>query len=531
MAGLKERLIALFICSSMVFSLFSCSANKNLYFSKISADKKTAVITNNINKSEVRVNIIKESEINEKSSSDSFANAADFGLSEDENADNMKAIAKAIASLKNGGTVYIPSGTYKIKKQIYIYRPNITICGAGPSTHLIYDFEQKSFHTSDTASFFCVVSGISSIIFRDIVLEYHGEFFPEFGHSYDGKINAINICRSSDILIENVEAFGFNSCAVYVSGTDTNETANDIIIRGCYFHHNRVGGVLYGYVNGLTITDCILEYHGSRPDGGTGYGSAGSSGAYPMNVRVINNQCNYNYRKGIDLHAGENIVIEGNTCRGNRLYGIYCEGPKTNHVVIKNNIVSDMSREKLDIGEPYTWLSGIDVGTATNTDGVYYDFQVIGNIIENHGLVQGSAYGICGYFSFDKGSVIIKDNIFNCTEITNFVRFSGDGSINSSCDISFNVSGNQFYAEKADGDPILISKYNSLIFSDNQISVKKPNTGRVVYINNDALSSTIFTGNNIDTGNSSSSVYSITRTSGTKGLIIENNIVNGSIKN
>ena len=59
---------------------------------------------------------------------------------------------------------------------------------------------------------------------------------------------------------------------------------------------------------------------------------------------LTNNTCNYNKRKGIDVHSGENIEIINNKCRGNFAYGIACvTNNKTNEPLkdyfIKNNVI------------------------------------------------------------------------------------------------------------------------------------------------------------------------------------------------
>ncbi|MBR5452845.1 MAG: right-handed parallel beta-helix repeat-containing protein [Clostridia bacterium] len=270
-----------------------------------------------------------------------FFNVLDFGAEGDGVTDDTEACRRALAVVDNGGTVYFPKGTYLISDQLFISADNVTVRGDGNATKLLYTRVQDD-SPMENQSLIGLKPGIRGVTVKDLHMEYQGEFYGEEGQSYSGRICGIYFLEAHRVLVENVEIDRFNHTAVYVSG-NSSAYATDVTVRDCYLHHNRVGGILYGFVDGIIIENNVMEYHGSEKDGGTGYGSAGFSGAIPLNVRVINNEANYNYRKGIDLHAGENAVIEGNTCRGNRLYGIYVEGPCTNHVIIKNNIVSDSS--------------------------------------------------------------------------------------------------------------------------------------------------------------------------------------------
>jgi len=507
--------------------LVSCTSGDGTGFiSSVDEDGMYVVIEED----EVRVDFLKETApvTEEESQREDFVNVLDFGAVGDGVTNDTVACQKALRKANHGGVVYFPAGTYLVTKQLYAHGDNVVIKGDGNATKIIYQREQKTIDQVTEVSLWGLRAGARNVTIRDMYMEYRGEYFPNFGSSYSGKINGIYITEAHDILIENVEITGFNSSAINLAG-NPNAYATDIVVRDCYLHHNRVAGVLYGYVDGLIITNSVMEYQGSSLDGGTGYGSAGSSGAYPENVRVLNNECNYNQRKGIDLHAGENVIIEGNTCKGNRLYGMYVEGSKSNHVVIKNNIVSDMGREKLDIGSPYTWLSGIDIGTASDDPDRFYDYEVVGNIIEGHGLVQGSAYGICGYFAFTRGKVTIKDNIMRCDEITNFIRFSGDPTVTNKTDINFIIEGNQLYAKKAKYHSVMAGRFNSLIFTNNTVVIDECTSSiKALHANNNASASTTIVSFNVVTApkmRTTPFVFNTERPSG--GFVKENNIFNG----
>ncbi|MBE6551792.1 MAG: hypothetical protein E7665_06630 [Ruminococcaceae bacterium] len=476
---------------------------------------------------EIRVDFLKDvPPVTEEEIGNVFVNVRDFGAAGDGITNDTRACQKALRELNGGGTVYFPAGTYLISRQLYIHGDNVTVRGDGNATRIIYKRGQTMSDLVTDSSLFGARPGAVNVTFRDMYMEFVGEFFPNFGESYSGKINALCFTEIHDLLVENVEITGFNSSGISIRGL-SGAYATDVTIRDCYFHHNRVAGVFYGFVDGLLITNSVMEYMGSKLDGGTGYGSAGNSGTYPKNIRIINNECNYNYRKGIDLHSGENVVIEGNTCKANRLYGIYVEGPKTNHIVIKNNFISDMDREKLDIGAPYTWNNAIAIGTATNDSNKYYDYQVIGNVIEDYGLGDGRSYGIQGYSGFTKGKFIIKNNVMHCNEVDSFIIVN-PARVTNDTDISLIVEGNQLYAKNAVNNAVELGYYNSLIFTNNSLNIELQSLGKPVSLtHNKELSYAVINFNNITCGNIDAYPFNITNKSSSKSIIYENNIING----
>lgn len=65
-----------------------------------------------------------------------------------------------------------------------------------------------------------------------------------------------------------------------------------------------------------------MSYNGHRNDSNAGYGFALGIGSYNDGVKITNNTTSHNYRKGIDVHDGDNILIQGNTSNSDRLFGI-----------------------------------------------------------------------------------------------------------------------------------------------------------------------------------------------------------------
>ncbi|MBR6558412.1 MAG: right-handed parallel beta-helix repeat-containing protein [Clostridia bacterium] len=507
--------IVLLLFSLLLVSVFLLSCGEEMPEITKIGEK---CITVSYDQKEVRVNYLRDpAPINEKGK-EKFFNVLDFGAAGDGVTDDTEACRRALAVVDNGGTVYFPGGTYLITDQLCIPGDNITLRGDGNTTKIVYTRVQDDSPLEDQ-SLIGFKPGIRNITVKDLHMEYHGEFFGGYEQSYLGKINCIYFLEAHRVLVENVEINGFNSSGVHAAGKNS-AYATDVTVRDCYLHHNRVAGVKYGYVDGIIIENNVMEYHGSDDDGGTGYGCAGLKAAYPYNARVINNEANYNYRKGIDVHAGENIVIEGNTCRGNKLYGIYVEGPRTNHITIKNNVICDMVLETAYADMIY----GITIGT--DNDGYadrYYDYQIIGNIVENFSLSNGRAFAIGCYPSFENGKITIKDNILNCGTVYNLIDLGKDFSGQN---VSFIIDGNQMYAEEVvyPNSAVKVEYYNSLVFTNNMIEINSQDMRTVNLINKNDDSVTVVTGNTV-ISKSKQSPINISATRPPKCVIRENNII------
>ena len=149
---------------------------------------------------------------------------------------------------------------------------------------------------------------------------------------------------SSNIAIAQVEVTGANRAGIYFDSLRTlqknpdsakgssykaslinneiseNDPAlpidNNNSVLQSYLHHNRVAGVLIGFQRNFTAENNDLEANGDSRDGGTGYGAATVAGSYNFGVRYARNRTKNNYRKGLDAHDGNDIVIEHNTLEG-----------------------------------------------------------------------------------------------------------------------------------------------------------------------------------------------------------------------
>ena len=70
--------------------------------------------------------------------------------------------------------------------------------------------------------------------------------------------------------------------------------------------------------NTFLVEGSTLAENGHKLSGSTGYGAASSAGSYNDYYIYRNNVSLYNYRKGLDAHEGDHILIEKNVSYGDR---------------------------------------------------------------------------------------------------------------------------------------------------------------------------------------------------------------------
>jgi len=468
-------------------------------------------------------------------------NIREFGASPNGDSDCSGIFKKAEESLTNGGIIFFPRGEYLFENPIRVNRSNLTLIGEGRQSRIIYTYEQTEEDNATTASLFSFEDYICDINVKDLYLEYKGEYFDEAQKSYFGKVSAFYFGICFDVAFKNVEITRFNSNAIAFMGSPS-DYSKRLKVDKCYLHHNRVAGVLYGYVDGISITNNNLEYHGSKYDGGTGYGCAGSSGGIPLNVQIIGNKASLNYRKGIDLHAGKKAVIEGNICEGNVLCAIYAEGRYANDIIVTGNMITNMSLIDTPYPPIYKGIEGIGFGIygGVKDDTEERNFVISENELLNFSFENGSAVPFNCYYGLHRGSVQIKNNILNLGKVATIVGFNGKGPHTEACKNNISITGNQIKCRECTYSPFLVSSFDTYDFSHNRVEIEK---GRYPFIaspgdDNGAL---ICTYNNLscselhtyedNTDRSSSEVEKIFRDSGKIDYprIIEKNILNGKV--
>lgn len=259
------------------------------------------------------------------------------------------------------------------------------------------------------------------------------------GMPYYGKVNGIQIDDSNNVTVDSVESFGANKAGVFVTSSyntvskeleegtlakkmygnkprslnylfqkgdagvsfeDLKVGQNNKVING-NFHNNRVAGVQFAFQKRFLLEGSTLAENGHHLSGSTGYGVASSAGSYNDYYIYRNNTSLYNYRKGLDAHEGDHILIENNVSYGDRLLGIavYNRSYKMENAIIRNNVVTQDTNNRLlknDLRKDGTFSAGSDysqyeaIHLQTNEKGrdlsqdtsVGY-FEISGNTIKN----------------------------------------------------------------------------------------------------------------------------------------------------
>ncbi len=282
-----------------------------------------------------------------------------------------EAIAAALAvAHKEKAALYL-TGTITITGAIEINEAtkNVTgIFGDGMGkTKVLFTHKQTGVHNPESNATEPEKAGIwingqNGKFVSDLSVQYKHTSATDFyrvGQSYFGKVSGIVVNDADHTLISKVEVSGANRAGVLFTSTSAiSSGAKDNLINGkitatqlptgdnnkiidSNLHHNRVAGVMVAFQKSFTAENNTLAWNGHEKDGGTGYGISLMAGSYNNGVTITGNTTNHNYRKGIDSHDGNNVVIKNNTLNGDRMYGIAVENRQfsMDKVTIQNNTI------------------------------------------------------------------------------------------------------------------------------------------------------------------------------------------------
>ncbi len=401
-----------------------------------------------------------------------FIKASDFGTDPTGKTDSLAAIKAALSKANELGVAVKLSGQLYISDQIVwdnTYANVTALFGEGngringtdaPSNGqtvaktLITFYKEQAMNdifnsntNTDNVDKYAgiLIKGQKDKIIGDLSVEYlhkkASDFYRFYANSdqnssYFGKINGIVVTDSDHITIQRVEVSGANRAGIYFTSSDAlkddpnisgNNNYVNLIRSGeiddsyqhlplgegnkvinSYLHDNRVAGLLFGYQKDFTAEGNLASYNGHIKDGGTGYGIAASAGAYNYDIKYLNNTTDHNYRKGLDIHDGNRITVEGNTSIGDRQFGIavYNRHYTMDDVTIKNNTI---------VQDPSFVLTVDDfgAGNAASVRGDYYSYTAIQLTSNNNGINLNS------HKISDGGTYIISDNTIKGLSLVN----------------------------------------------------------------------------------------------------------------
>ncbi len=346
-----------------------------------------------------------------------YVDARDFGV-DPTRADNTIDLKTALkAADDEGAALYLGPGTLKIHEQIRIgkdvynrsgalikegYENVVALFGAGAgNTAVMFDWQQEGNYNPSRNVIDAIALGgilidsVNDKSIADLTVKYLPKTETDFyriGQSYFGKINGIVVSDGDNITIDTVEVTGANRAGVFLTSLETSTSGKrDALIRHeitedqvptgdnnriiySHLHHNRVAGALFGYQRNFKADSNLLERNGHEKDGGTGYGIGGLGGSYNFGVTYTRNTTDHNYRKGLDTHEGNNILVENNLMKGDRLYGGGFSGDQftLDKAAFRNNII---------IADP-TFRVDVDDGQDGSGSEDYHAYQAM-NLLPN----------------------------------------------------------------------------------------------------------------------------------------------------
>ena len=370
--------------------------------------------------------------------------ARDFGSDPSGQTDSLAAIKATLEAAHQLGVAVYLKGELYVSDQIVINSNNKNVTalfgdGMG-ETVISFDkaqtgvFNPNSNETDIRSDAGILIDGQDGKTIADLSVKYTNTAdFYRTGESYFGKVSGILVNDADNTLISKVEVSGANRAGVMFTSTETltkdpngsgatykarlirNEIQEDYSdlplgennrIVDCYLHNNRVAGALIAYQANFIAEGNMLSWNGHEADGGTGYGIAAMAGSYNYGLTFRNNTTDHNYRKGLDVHDGNNVVITGNTSIGDRLYGIgvYNRQFTMDTVKITNNTIIQDPDFRLETDDNpnnrYHGYSGIQLQTNTQRKDLhsadYGTFEISGNTIQNLTLYKNEVqtYGI-----------------------------------------------------------------------------------------------------------------------------------------
>lgn len=336
-----------------------------------------------------------------------YLDVRDFGADTTGQQDSIDAIRRALAEAHKAGAGLYLHGTLYITEQIRLDASNANVpvlFGEGMGKTLVrFAWQQGAGMTQnaqsnedDTRDYAGIlIDGQDGKTIANLSVQYQGEFYRR-NRPYFGFVNCIQITDSSNTTVDQVEASGCNRAGVFFTSVRTlepdpasaqrlsykerlrrHEISESQVPVGegnrltrSYLHHNRVAGALVAYQKSFAATNNRLEYNGHTNSGGTGYGIATMAGSYNFGVTYRYNATRGNYRKGLDAHDGNDIVIEYNTSISDRLYGIavYNRNFPMNRVRIAHNIIQmDPDNRQGATRENDDYFGQVGINLETNT--------------------------------------------------------------------------------------------------------------------------------------------------------------------
>lgn len=375
-------------------------------------------------------------------------NVKDYGATGDGVTDDTSSFITAINSLINGGTIFIPNGTYLLSDTINIDKSNVNIIGETKygcvlkrNTNYGNTFTVKgnTLLTCVNMYNFTILHDITTVAMDGYHIEYTNvnqftlkDIYTENGkksivlngcvdcnlynlilvgrssdnnlHNGDAGIELNNDVNSATPLCTQVRMYGCRIFGPRVSGWKSGFRSNgseEVEITNCYIGNNRFHNIELAQKTAIiletTISGCYIDASGSHSIYLNGTGGDGS--LYIGNTKIANNNikgqsgdgytgifCDKVNRGGSYPFATNGLIINGNTISGMSSNGIWIDGG--NDIIITNN-QCDGNNYKSESGDG----RGILIGESVNHCLIANNL-VGAKSMSNSGGTQKQLYGI-----------------------------------------------------------------------------------------------------------------------------------------
>jgi polygalacturonase len=265
-----------------------------------------------------------------------FINVRNFGATGDGITDDTQAIAAAIASLGDGGTIYLPPGTYRLSagkgKQMIRLPSNVTLAGAGIGATII-----KPLDSAPPYSFIIGAVNGKNITIRELEIDGNRQRTGNYHLGGEG----IEIDKGTDgFVIENVFIHDVISEAIDCD-SGKNGFVKNVMIRDCggnglHFSHIANASPENIVISNFVVKNCAHTRRITYPKRFGGLCLRGK------NI-VVNNGIVLACARGIHLEMGgaiiSNVKIDGGD------HGIRILGDAN---LISGNIVSGIDDHGAD---------------------------------------------------------------------------------------------------------------------------------------------------------------------------------------
>jgi hypothetical protein len=326
-------------------------------------------------------------------------------------ASNTVAIQNAINSLcsAGGGTLYFPSGTYRISSNLTIGCSNIKLFGDGYNSaiHLV---------NSTRSSLMVAMGSVGSPIVGIEVagLRLYGDVTFTAGTPSLINGGGVNFVFTNNCQIHGNWISGFSDGGVsFLNGSNNSVSNNPMIAstaQGIAFNASTVS-VTGNQMNGNSVYS-TGEYDGLHLEGNFG----GSGGGQVIGTAITGNVVYNTYERGINIELAPETSVSGNTVINSGLQGSSGGQSNISGIHLYGGLNSSIVGNTIQGGGGYALYVGANSGSTT----------ISGN------TTQGNAYGMILTDDAAASSYLVVIGSNNITELTNGFVTSGNVSFNTS---------------------------------------------------------------------------------------------------